>query len=111
MAPDTDPLFPAALPSPSRRECVLAARGVVATSQPLAAQAGLAILREGGNAVDAAIAAAVTLTVVEPTSNGIGSDAFALVWDGMKLHGLNGSGRSPRGLTSAALRAKNLAAM
>ena len=69
---------------------------VVATSQPLAAQAGLRMLLEGGNAVDAAVAAAVTLTVVEPTGNGIGSDAFALIWDGRKLYGLNGSGRSPR---------------
>lgn len=74
---------------------VVAARGVVATSQPLAAQAGLRILLRGGNAVDAAIATAVALTVLEPTSNGIGSDAFALVWDGARLHGLNGSGRAP----------------
>ena len=82
-------------PYPSRRMPVLAARGVVATSEPLAAQAGLSMLQRGGNAVDAAIAAAIALTVVEPTSNGIGADAFALVWDGRKLHGLNGSGRSP----------------
>ncbi|MBI3973181.1 MAG: gamma-glutamyltransferase family protein [Chloroflexi bacterium] len=74
---------------------VIAARGVVATSEPLAAQAGLFVLRSGGNAVDAAIATAVALTVIEPTSNGIGGDAFALVWDGRRLHGLNGSGRSP----------------
>jgi gamma-glutamyltranspeptidase/glutathione hydrolase len=72
------------------------ARNVVATSQPLAAQAGLQMLQKGGNAVDAALAAAITLTVVEPTSNGLGSDAFALVWDGTNLHGLNGSGHSPR---------------
>jgi len=72
------------------------ARNVVATSQPLAAQAGLQMLVHGGNAVDAALAAAITLTVVEPTSNGVGSDAFAIVWDGKALHGLNGSGRSPR---------------
>jgi gamma-glutamyltranspeptidase/glutathione hydrolase len=82
-------------PYPSQRMPVLA-RNVVATSQPLAAQAGLRMLLKGGNAVDAAIAAAITLTVVEPTSNGIGSDAFALIWDGQRLHGLNGSGRSPR---------------
>src|SRR5438094_650523 len=86
-------------PYPSRRMPVLATRGVVATSEPLAAQAGLAVLQRGGNAVDAAVATAIALTVVEPTSNGIGADAFALVWDGRKLHGLNGSGRSPAGLT------------
>lgn len=77
----------------------LFARNVVATSQPLAAQAGLAVLAKGGNAVDAAIAAAVTLTVVEPISNGVGSDAFALVWDGERLHGLNASGRAPAAWT------------
>ncbi|MHC4588800.1 MAG: gamma-glutamyltransferase, partial [Planctomycetota bacterium] len=83
-------------PYPSQRMPVLA-RNVVATSQPLAAQAGLSMLAAGGNAVDAAVAAAITLTVVEPTSNGIGSDAFALVWAGGGLHGLNASGRSPQG--------------
>jgi len=86
------------LPYPSRRSPVLA-RNVVAASQPLAAQAGLRMILQGGNAVDAAIAAAVALTVVEPTSNGIGSDAFAFVWDGKKLHGLNASGRSPAAWT------------
>jgi gamma-glutamyltranspeptidase/glutathione hydrolase len=75
------------------------ARNVVCTSQPLAAQAGLAMLSEGGSAVDAALAAAITLTLVEPVSNGIGSDAFAIVWDGRQLHGLNGSGRSPAAWT------------
>ncbi|MEO8815324.1 MAG: gamma-glutamyltransferase family protein [Mycobacterium sp.] len=75
------------------------ARNVVCTSQPLAAQAGLRMLADGGNAVDAAIATAITLTVVEPVSNGIGSDAFAIVWDGTELHGLNGSGRSPAAWT------------
>ena len=85
-------------PYPSQRMPVLA-KNVVATSQPLAAQAGLQALARGGNAVDAAIAAAVTLTVVEPTSNGIGSDAFAILWDGEKLVGLNASGRSPKGWT------------
>ena len=68
-------------PYPSQRMPVFA-RNVVATSQPLAAQAGLQMLARGGNAVDAALAAAMTLTVVEPTSNGIGSDAFAILWDG-----------------------------
>src|SRR5919199_496044 len=82
-------------PYPSRRMPVIASRGVVATSEPLAAQAGLWMLRQGGNAVDAAIATAIALTVVEPTSNGIGSDAFAIVWDGARLHGVNGSGRAP----------------
>jgi len=73
------------------------AKNVVATSQPLASQAGLEMLRCDGNAVDAALAAAITLTIVEPTGNGLGSDAFAIIWDGQKLHGLNGSGRSPAG--------------
>jgi gamma-glutamyltranspeptidase/glutathione hydrolase len=81
-------------PYPSRRSPLLA-QNVVATSQPLAAQAGLRMLLRGGNAVDAAVATAIALTVVEPVMNGIGSDAFALVWDGTTLHGLNGSGRSP----------------
>nr|MCS5638049.1 gamma-glutamyltransferase family protein [Myxococcota bacterium] len=94
----TSPLYP------SRRSDVRA-QNVVATSQPLAAQAGLDVLRAGGNAVDAALATAITLTVVEPTMNGIGSDAFAIVAVGESagesageeagLHGFNGSGRSP----------------
>ena len=75
------------------------ARNVVATSQPLAAQAGLRMLMKGGNAVDAALATAIALTIVEPTSNGIGSDAFALIWSRGKLFGLNGSGKSPRAWT------------
>ncbi len=79
---------------PSQRMPVMA-RNMVATSQPLAAQAGLQMLWQGGNAVDAAIATAITLTVVEPTSNGIGSDGFAILWDGAQLHGLNASGASP----------------
>jgi len=85
-------------PYPSRRSPLLA-RNIVATSQPLAAQAGLRMLLAGGNAVDAALAAAITLPVVEPTGNGLGSDAFAIVWDGASLHGLNASGRSPAGWT------------
>jgi len=72
---------------------------MVATSQPLAAQAGLEILKRGGNAIDAAIATAACLTVVEPTSNGIGGDAFALVWTDNRLHGLNASGRAPGGIS------------
>lgn len=85
-----------AQPYPSRRSPVFA-DNIVATSQPLATQAGLRVLQQGGNAVDAALAAAITLTVVEPCNNGIGSDAFALVWDGRQLHGLNASGRAPAG--------------
>ena len=75
------------------------ARNIVASSQPLAVQAGMKMLCDGGNAVDAALATAITLSVVEPTSNGIGSDAFAIIWDGNGLHGINGSGRSPAGWT------------
>ena len=75
------------------------AENLVCTSQPLAAQAGLRMLADGGNAVDAALATAITLTLVEPVSNGIGSDAFAIVWDGTALHGLNASGRSPAAWT------------
>jgi gamma-glutamyltranspeptidase / glutathione hydrolase len=73
----------------------LLAANVVATSQPLAAQAGLQMLAAGGTAVDAILATAITLSLVEPVSNGIGSDAYAIVWDGRGLHGLNASGRSP----------------
>ncbi len=83
---------------PSRRSPVLA-DDAVATSHPLATQAGLNALRQGGNAIDAALAAAITLTVVEPTGNGLGSDAFALVWDDGRLHGLNASGRAPAAWT------------
>ena len=85
------------LPYPSQREPVLAAN-IVATSQPLAAQIGLAMLRAGGNAVDAAVATAIAMTAIEPTTNGIGSDAFALIWFEGKLYGLNGSGRAPKAL-------------
>ncbi|MDR1740744.1 MAG: gamma-glutamyltransferase [Synergistaceae bacterium] len=82
---------------PSRRTVVFASRGMVATGQPLAAQAGLDALKKGGNAIDAAVATAICLTVVEPTSNGIGGDNFALIWSGSprKLYGLNSSGFSP----------------
>jgi gamma-glutamyltranspeptidase / glutathione hydrolase len=86
------------LPYAWPRKPVLATN-VVCTSQPLAAQAGLRMLVDGGSAVDAAIATAIALTVVEPVSNGIGSDAFAIVWDGQQLHGINASGRSPAGWT------------
>src|SRR5246500_5699799 len=86
------------LPYAWPRKPVLAAN-VVCTSQPLAAQAGLRMLADGGNAVDAALATAITLTIVEPVSNGIGSGALPLVWGGRRLHGLNASGRSPAAWT------------
>ena len=83
---------------PSRRSAVHASQ-MVSTSQPLAAQAGLEMLRRGGNAVDAAVATAICLTVVEPTMNSIGGDAFAIIADDSGLHGFNGCGRSPAGWT------------
>ncbi|MCJ1907578.1 gamma-glutamyltransferase family protein [Planococcus ruber] len=92
-------------PFGSKRNTVFAKKGMVATSQPLAAQAGIEIMHNGGNAIDAAIAAAAALTVVEPTSNGIGGDAFALVWVKDKLHGLNSSGPSPKNISPEAVKA------
>ncbi len=88
------------LPFATRSE-VIARHGMAATSQPLATQAAIEILRKGGNAVDAAIAANACLALMEPTGCGLGGDLFAIVWDakGGKLHGLNASGRSPLGLT------------
>ena len=82
------------------------ARNVVSTSHPLAAQAGLRMLQQGGNAVDAAIAAAAALTICEPVSNGLGSDAFCILWDGKELHGLNASGRAPQAWTPAYFQRK-----
>ncbi len=93
---------------PSRRALVYGSRGMVATSHPQAAQAGLEILKKGGNAVDAAIATAAALTVVEPTSNGLGSDAFAIICKDGKLYGINGSGPSPKALTRHMLNKKGL---
>ncbi|WP_176555737.1 gamma-glutamyltransferase [Virgibacillus ndiopensis] len=93
-------------PYANTRNATYAKNGMVATSQPLATQAGLDILKKGGNAIDAAIATAACLTVVEPTSNGIGGDAFALVWTKGELHGLNGSGRSPKSISIDAIKAK-----
>ena len=75
------------------------ARNVVSTSHPLASQAGLRMLWKGGNAVDAAVAAAAAMTICEPVSNGLGSDAFGILWDGQSLHGLNASGRAPQSWT------------
>ena len=82
------------------------ARNVVSTSHPLAAQAGLRILWQGGNAVDAAIAAAAALTITEPVSNGLGSDAFCILWDGQQLHGLNASGPAPQAWTPGYFQSK-----
>ncbi len=93
---------------PSRRNVVYAKKGMVATGQPMAAQAGLEILQKGGNAIDAAIATAATLTVVEPTSNGIGGDSFALVWVKDKLYGLNNSGKAPKSISIESLKERGI---
>ena len=90
--------FDSQLPYASRRQPIYAGNAV-ATSQPLATQAGIAMLAKGGNAVDAALATAITLTLVEPCSNGLGSDLFAIVWTGTELVGLNASGRAPAAWT------------
>src|SRR5574341_769546 len=94
----------------SRRSPVLATRGLAATSQPLATQAGLSILMEGGNAADAAVAAAAALNVTEPTSTGIGGDMFALYFDSktQTVTALNGSGRAPAALTIERIRQDGL---
>jgi gamma-glutamyltranspeptidase/glutathione hydrolase len=83
------------------RSAVIAENGIVATSQPLATQIGLDILKNGGNAIDAAIATNAALGLMEPTGSGIGGDLFAIVWsaEDQKLYGLNASGRSPLGLS------------
>jgi len=88
------------IPGTTRSE-VIAQNGMVATSHPLATQVGLDILKNGGNAIDAAIAANAALGLMEPTGNGIGGDLFAIVWssEDKKLHGLNASGRSPLGMS------------
>ena len=88
---------------PSSRHVQFAKNGMVCTSQPLAAQAGLAMLQAGGNAVDAALATAIALTVLEPTSNGLGSEAFCICWIKDKMYGMNGSGFSPEALTREAV--------
>ncbi|MCL2094097.1 MAG: gamma-glutamyltransferase family protein [Treponema sp.] len=90
---------PSYLPYRSIRYPVYAREGMVASSSPLASSVGLGVLQGGGNAIDAAVAAAAALTVTEPCSNGIGGDAFALIWSGGKLHGLNASGRAPMKLS------------
>jgi gamma-glutamyltranspeptidase / glutathione hydrolase len=97
MRPELDALFrPELRTSGWRRMPAVAGEAMIATSHPLATAAGLEALGEGGNAIDAALAAAAVLVVAEPTDNGLGGDAFALVWHDGVLHGLNGSGRAPR---------------
>ena len=93
-------------PNFATRSPVLGRHGMVATSHPLATQIGLDILKQGGTAVDAAIAANAALGVVEPNNGGIGGDLFAIVWSAKerKLYGLNASGRSPKGLTYQAMK-------
>ena len=92
------------------RSEVIAQHGMIATSQPLATQIGLDILKAGGSAVDAAIAANAALGLMEPTGNGMGGDLFAIVWDPetQRLHGLNASGRSPFSLTLKELKSRGL---
>lgn len=96
-----DPLYQ---PYASERFCIAAANGMVATGSALASSAGLEIMRKGGNAIDAAVATAAALTVVEPTANGLGSDAFALVWVKDRLYGLNASGYSPKNISASEVR-------
>lgn len=96
-----DPLY---YPHASKRNIIYANKGMVAASQPIAAQVGLDMLKKGGNAIDAAIAVAACLTVVEPTNNGFGGDAFVLVWHQGELHGLNASGPSPQSISVEKLR-------
>ena len=102
----TTTAFDWAQPYASARQPVFG-RNVVATSHPLAAQAGLRMLQAGGNAVDAAIATAAAMTIVEPVSNGLGSDAFCILWDGNELHGLNASGPAPAAWTPEYFRRRH----
>lgn len=95
----------------SKRNLVLSTNGMVATSHPLAAEAGLSMLKKGGNAVDAAIATAMSLTVLEPTSNGIGGDSFAQIWFDGDLYGLNSSGPAPKKISRSALRKRGFHSM
>src|SRR5437868_7597737 len=108
------------MPSPAQpqdrseaRSMVISRHGIVATSQTLASQAGAQVLARGGSAIDAAIAANATLGVVEPMSNGMGGDLFAIFWDAKthKLTGINASGWSPKALTLEALKAKGFDSM
>src|SRR5436309_11443037 len=101
---------PAANPR-STRSVVMGRKGMIATSHPLASAAGVKVLQDGGNAIDAAITAAAVLAVVEPTMNGVGGDLFAIVYDAKtkKLHALNASGRSAYAATPEAFAARKLA--
>ena len=83
----------------SNRNVVFSKKGMVSTTQPLASQAGLDVLKRGGNAIDAAVAAVTSLAVLEPTSNGIGGDLFAIIYYEGKLYGLNASGPSPKSIS------------
>lgn len=94
-------------PYSSRREVVFSNKSMVATSNPSAALAGIEILRKGGNAIEAALAAAISMPVVEPTCNGFGADLFAIISYKNKLYGINGSGRSPKKISIQALREKS----
>lgn len=97
---------PLEYPFPSKRNVVYGKKGMVCTSQPLAAQAGLDILKKGGNAIDAAVATAIAMTVLEPTGNGIGGDAFALIWTDGELKGLNASGPAPEAIVPDEIKEK-----
>jgi len=103
---------PAANPH-SSRSIVMGRNGMIATSQPLASAAGLKVLQDGGNAIDAAVTAAAVLGVVEPSMTGIGGDLFAIVYDAKsgKMHVLNASGRSAYAATPDAFKARNLTAI
>ena len=98
-------------PYPNSRYSLYASNGMICSSSPLASSAGLEILAKGGNAVDAAVATAAMMTVVEPTSNGLGSDAFAIVWMKDRLYGLNASGRSPKEISIEKVKALGYEAM
>jgi gamma-glutamyltranspeptidase / glutathione hydrolase len=110
VTPNRPPAFTWQNPYAWPRKPVLAAN-VVSTTQPLAAQAGLQMLADGGSAVDAILATAITLSLVEPVSNGIGSDAYAIIWDGKRMHGFNGSGRSPAAWTPGYFKSKGHSSM
>jgi gamma-glutamyltranspeptidase/glutathione hydrolase len=101
---------PPVAPGRAGRSVTIAPHGMVATSHPLAAQIGLDVLKAGGNAVDAAIACNAAMGLMEPTSNGLGGDLYAMVWDAktQKLYGLNASGRAPGKATIEYFKNKGL---